>query len=120
MMAHPYEVDPDDQSVTQLPVVYWHFPIYNNGDLTFWDVPKPTSYPYTFDHITVGREELLNLFFEQHMFINESKRVVREHSRKYYFHGSSSSSGFTTGGTPGSNCSPQFEEEHTLHGTYGQ
>ncbi|KAI3917868.1 hypothetical protein MKW98_000102, partial [Papaver atlanticum] len=65
-------------------------------------------------------EDLLNLCFEQHMFINESKRVVRDHTRKYCLRGSSSSSGFTTGGTPSSNFSPQLPEEHTLHDTYRQ
>ncbi|KAI3844051.1 hypothetical protein MKX03_007069, partial [Papaver bracteatum] len=58
-------------------------------------------------------EDLLNLCFEQHMFINESQRVVWDHSRKYCLRGSSSSSSFTTGGTPNSNFSTQCPEEHT-------
>ncbi|KAI3951429.1 hypothetical protein MKW92_029810 [Papaver armeniacum] len=91
MMSQPYDADPDDQSATELPVVDWRFPVYINGDLTDLEVPKPTSYPYTFDHITAVR---------QYMFINESKRFFRDHSRKYCLCGSSSSSGFTTGGTP--------------------
>ncbi|KAI3939851.1 hypothetical protein MKW98_029627, partial [Papaver atlanticum] len=65
-------------------------------------------------------EELLNKLFEQHMFINESKRIIQDHTRKYCLHGSSSSSGFTTGGTPTWNSSPQFPEERTLHGTFRQ
>ncbi|KAI3835160.1 hypothetical protein MKW92_002104 [Papaver armeniacum] len=120
MVSQSYDVNPDKQSMTQLPVVDWCVPMYINEDVTLLPVPMPTPYPYTFDHITAGREELLNLCFEQHMFIKESKKVVQERFRKYYYHESSSSSGFTTDGTPNSNCSPQFQEEHTLYDAYGQ
>ncbi|KAI3847871.1 hypothetical protein MKW92_003707 [Papaver armeniacum] len=121
MISQSYDVDPDDQSATELPVVDWRFHVYINGELTYLDMPRPTSYPYTFDHIISGQDDLLNLCFEQHMFINESKRVIRDHSINYYLHGRSSSSGFTTGGTPSSsNFSPQLPEEHTLHDTYVQ
>ncbi|KAI3834443.1 hypothetical protein MKX03_032554, partial [Papaver bracteatum] len=65
-------------------------------------------------------EELLNQLFEQKVYIMESQRVVREHTRKYCLRGSSSSSGFTIGGTPTCSSSPQFPEEHTVHGTFSQ
>ncbi|KAI3830746.1 hypothetical protein MKW92_050749 [Papaver armeniacum] len=116
MMSQSYEDYSEDESVSELPVI----PVYMNGDLTDLVVPRPTSYPYNFDHITAGREEFLNKLFEKHMFINESKRTIQEHTRKYCLRGSSSSSGFTTGGTPTWNISPQFPEEQTLHDTFRQ
>ncbi|KAI3847293.1 hypothetical protein MKW98_022426 [Papaver atlanticum] len=120
MMSQSYEDYPEDESVSELPVVDWHIPVYMNGDLTYLVVPRPISYPYNFDHITVGREDLLNKLFEQHMFINECKRIVQDHTRKYCIRGNSSSSGFTMGGTPTWSSSPQLPEEQILHGTYGQ
>ncbi|KAI3952783.1 hypothetical protein MKW92_018141 [Papaver armeniacum] len=109
MMSQSYDNFPDDESL-----------IYINGDLSDLVVPRPTSYPYNFDHITAGREELLNKLFEQHMFINESKRIIQEHTRKYRLRGISPSSGFTTGGTPTWSSSPKYPEEQTLHGTFRQ
>ncbi|KAI3946693.1 hypothetical protein MKW98_003256, partial [Papaver atlanticum] len=55
MMSQLYDADPDDQSATKLPEVDWCFHVYIDGDLTDLEVPKPTSYPYTFDHITARR-----------------------------------------------------------------
>ncbi|KAI3832630.1 hypothetical protein MKW98_002176 [Papaver atlanticum] len=111
MISQSYDDYPEDESVSELSVVDWCFPVYINGDLTYLEVPRPTSYPYDFAHITAGQEELLNKCFEQHMFINECKRIVKDHTRKYCLRGSSSSSGFTTGGTPTWSSSPQMPEE---------
>lgn len=82
MMSQSYADYPEDESVSELPVVDWRVPVYMNGELTDWVVSRPTSYPYNFDHVTAGREDLLNKLFEQHMFINESKRTIQEHTRK--------------------------------------
>ncbi|KAI3971881.1 hypothetical protein MKW92_016470 [Papaver armeniacum] len=120
MMSPSYDDYPEDESMSELPEVDWRLPVYINGDLSDLVVLRPTSYPYNFNHITAGREKLLNKLFEQHMFINESRRTIHEHTRKYCLRGSSSYSGFTTGGTPTWNSSPQFPEEQTLHGTFRQ
>ncbi|KAI3850097.1 hypothetical protein MKW98_001041 [Papaver atlanticum] len=120
MMAQSYNDYPEDESLSELPVVNWRLPVYINGDLSDLVVPRPTSYPYNFDHITAPREELLNKMFEQHMFINKSKRIMHGHTRKYCLRGISFSSGFTTGGTPTWHSSTQFQEEQTLHGTFLQ
>ncbi|KAI3844050.1 hypothetical protein MKX03_007068, partial [Papaver bracteatum] len=55
MMSQSYDNYPEDESVNELPVVEWRFHVYINGELTDLEVSRPASYPYNFDHITVGR-----------------------------------------------------------------
>ncbi|KAI3915913.1 hypothetical protein MKW98_004354, partial [Papaver atlanticum] len=55
LMSQSYDDYPEDESVSELPVVDWRFPVYINGELSDLVVPRPTSYPYNFDHITARR-----------------------------------------------------------------
>ncbi|KAI3831720.1 hypothetical protein MKW92_047674, partial [Papaver armeniacum] len=54
MMSQSYDVGPEGEPLAQLPQVEWVVHMYINEELTL-DVPRPTSYAYNFDHITVGR-----------------------------------------------------------------
>lgn len=63
MMSQSYADYPEDESVSELPVVDWRVPVYMNGELTDWVVSRPTSYPYNFDHVTAGRVSMLQFFF---------------------------------------------------------